>query len=55
MACWSENRTDPVKKMGKALVTKKQQSVSKYRFVVSSRALVSLCSERPKNDRHKLV
>ena len=54
MACSSVNRTDPVKKMEKALMMKKQlQSMSNYTFiVVSSRAPVSLCSERLQNDRH---
>ena len=52
MACSGVNRTDPVKKMEKALATKKQQSLSNYRFIiVSSRAPVSLCSERFQNDR----
>ena len=51
MASLSVNRMDPVKKMEKALATKKQQSMSNYRFIiVSSRAPVSLCSERSQND-----
>ena len=52
MACLSVNRMDPVKKMEKVLVTKKQQSMSNYRFIViSSRAPVSsLFSERLQSD-----
>ena len=36
MACSSINRMGLVKKIEKALVTKKQQSMSNYRFISSS-------------------
>ena len=50
MACLSVNRTGLVKNIEKAPVTKEQQLMSD--IVVSSRALVSLCSELGiQNDR----
>ena len=49
MACLSINR---IEKYEKALVTKKQQSTSDYKFIIISfRALVLLCSEWLQNEQ----
>ena len=42
MACSSVNGTDLVKKMEKALATKKQQSMFNYRFIVVSSSVAVL-------------
>ena len=43
MACLSVNRMDPVKKMEKVLVTKKQQSMSNYNLLSSALELQCRC------------